>query len=91
MVLTLVSLSTIIDVATDPGSLASAVVVFYTTTAAAFPFFPLADTITLAQIFGIIPKRHDFQHDSPCGRGDRDERDSVYTVVVDAPDIGVKV
>ncbi|KAJ7445613.1 hypothetical protein FB451DRAFT_1412642 [Mycena latifolia] len=109
MVPTLVSLSTTIDVATDPGSLASAVVVFYTTTATAFPFFPPADTITLAQISVSFPNGTIFNTIVPAdgatvtsednvSTGDWHNSgfswthtgDSVYTVVIDAPDIGVK-
>ncbi|KAJ7124603.1 hypothetical protein C8R43DRAFT_1030984 [Mycena crocata] len=42
-------------VSTDQGSLASVVVVFYTTIAAAFPFFPPFESVTLAQIAVSFP------------------------------------
>ncbi|KAJ6570568.1 hypothetical protein DFH09DRAFT_1362677 [Mycena vulgaris] len=96
-------------VSNDPSSLASVVVVFYTTTATAFPFLPPSDSVTLAQIAISFPNGTNFEAlatadgatvttDDNVSSGDwhgsgfkwTHSGDSVYTVVVDAPDIGVK-
>ncbi|KAJ7660277.1 hypothetical protein DFH06DRAFT_1194162 [Mycena polygramma] len=42
-------------VSTDPKSLASVVVIFYTSSTTAFPFLPPSDSTTLAQIFVSFP------------------------------------
>ncbi|KAJ7042170.1 hypothetical protein C8F04DRAFT_1030619 [Mycena alexandri] len=42
-------------VSTDPDSLASVVVVFYTATPGGFPFLPPSDSVTVAQIFVSFP------------------------------------
>ncbi|KAJ7693083.1 hypothetical protein B0H17DRAFT_981939 [Mycena rosella] len=96
-------------VSSDPSSLASVVVAFYTTTANAFPFLAPSDTVTVAQIAVSFPNGTTFgatvnadgatvTSDENLSSGDWHNSgfkwthtgDSTYTVVVDAPDIGVK-
>lgn len=96
-------------VASAPHSLASVVVIFYTTTATAFPFFPPSDSVTLVQIAGTFENGTAFgtmlsadgatvRTDDTGSSGDWNNSgfswthggDSDYTIVIDAPDVGVK-
>ncbi|KAJ6479178.1 hypothetical protein DFH09DRAFT_1153658 [Mycena vulgaris] len=96
-------------VSSDPHSLASVVVAFYTATATAFPFFAPSDSITLAQIAISFPNGTTFNAAASAdgatvtvddnvssgvwhgsGLSWTHNGDSRYTVVVDAPHMGVK-
>jgi hypothetical protein len=96
-------------VSTEPSSLASVVVVFFTSTATAFPFFAPSDSVTLAQITGSFPNGTSFgtiaSADGATVTADENVSsgqwhgtglswqhtgDQTYTIVVDAPDLGVK-